>query len=463
MTAGAGSYALTGQAATLEYFSSSNSAWASNAWASDAWYGTAWWSGTRVIGIDYAPFTLSGQDVGLRKTTRMDAGAGQYAVTGSDVTLTKGQRTIIAESGTVTLTGGAANFFRSNAAGKAWAEDAWYDGAWYGTVWADDYGGLTNYSMLAESGEYDVIGIEAELRFGYSLSAATGYYTQTGDDALRDILMRAEYGTYALTGQAAGGGRGRPMLAGAGTYAVLGQSAGLLRGYRMDAQFGAYLVIGNDVTFGSGLGQTADVGAYTLTGVDAGLKADRKITAEVGAYVLTGQDVRIGSAQVFLVESGTYALTGQAVSFSRGYTLQAECGRYTVGGQLVSPVTTVKKPGKSKTKKVVRIDNQEFIVDTDEEAIALLEQAAEIAAETARAQIARVQESSKRGRKKAVASAREALQTVIEAEGFDAQSYIAKITQTYAEALKEIETKKKAEDKRTQDEEDAIILNLLNL
>jgi hypothetical protein len=463
MTAGVGTHTLTGVAATLEYFSSSNSAWAPDAWAEGSWAGTAWYTGSRSFALDYAPYTLTGQSVGLRKTSRMEAGAGQYIQSGQDAGLEKAQRKIVAETGAITLTGGEANFYRSNVAGKAWAEDAWYDGAWYGTVWADDYGGLNNYSMLAGHGEYDVIGIEANLNFGFTLSAETGYYTQTGDDALRDILMRAEYGTYALTGQPALGGRGRPMLGGAGGYAVIGQNANLLRGYRMSAQFGAHLVIGYDVTFASGLGQTADTGTYTQTGVAAALKAGRKLTAEVGAYVLTGQDVRIGSAQVFLVETGTYVLTGQAVSFSRGYTLQAECGRYTVGGQLVSPVTTVKKPGKSKTKKVVRIDDQEFIVDTDEEAIALLEQAAEIAAETARAQIARVQESSKRGRKKAVASAREALQTVIEAEGFDAQSYIAKITQTYAEALKEIETKKKAEDKRTQDEEDAIILNLLNL
>jgi hypothetical protein len=127
------------------------------------------------------------------------------------------------------------------------------------------------------------------------------------------------------------------------------------------------------------------------------------------------------------------------------------------------------RPGKSKGKGrdkkiVVTIDEQQFIVESEEEAVALLEQAAEVAAETAALQVAKVAESSKRGRKKALASAREALQTpVIAVEDFDAQSYIAKITQTYADALKEIETKKKAEDKRTQDEEDTIILNLLNL
>jgi hypothetical protein len=225
--------------------------------------------------------------------------------------------------------------------------------------------------------------------------------------------------------------------------------------------------------------------------IGSGVTASQYNVGAPGFAALVGSSITATSGTVYLDGDRSLGLTGESVSvldgvavtsylaFATGEQLTVSAQEFgprvvALTGALIESATgNVRAPdersGRSKAKGrdkkiVVTIDEQQFIVESEEEAVALLEQAAEVAAETAALQVAKVAESSKRGRKKALASAREALQTpVIAVEDFDAQSYIAKITQTYAEALKEIETKKKAEDKRTQDEEDAIILNLLNL
>jgi hypothetical protein len=269
-----------------------------------------------------------------------------------------------------------------------------------------------------------------------------------------------------------------------------------LEGDQMDAGQGSLTATGD--AFGTLTGSASTPAAGTLAPDMAVALSGSAVAGELGTFgapggaALTGSAVTVTAGDVFTTDDRSFALTGEQMTVGQGdavtsYLAFATGEQLTVSAQDIGPrgieltgqqiaveqedliAPSGVRPGKSKAKGrdkkiVVTIDEQQFIVESEEEAVALLEQAAEVAAETAAQQVAKVAESSKRGRKKALASAREALQTpVIAVEDFDAQSYIAKITQTYAEALKEIETKKKAEDKRTQDEEDAIILNLLNL
>lgn len=61
------------------------------------------------------------------------------------------------------------------------------------------------------------------------------------------------------------------LLADAGAYALTGQDAGLFASRRM----------------------SSDVGVYALTGQNAGLLRGRRMPSDAGAYVLTGQDARL--------------------------------------------------------------------------------------------------------------------------------------------------------------------------
>jgi hypothetical protein len=360
-----------------------------------------------------------------------------------------------------------------------------------GTVVAEGAGGLTVH----------ISGVEASFEQGSVVSSGTGL----GGQAITPAAGTATPSTtLAITGEAITASQGTVfsgqdaddtyILSSLGT--VVQSISVELEGDEITSAQGSVAVTGDDLQALTGeaatpaAGTVAPVVAVAISGVSASF-AQENMGAPGGAS-LSGAEIVATAGNVFLDGDRSLALTGQSVSvldgqavtsylaFATGQELtltQQTIGPYSAAlsgvsiesatGRLLPPDTA--RPGKSKGKGrdkkiVVTIDEQQFIVESEEEAVALLEQAAEVAAETAALQVAKVAESSKRGRKKALASAREALQTpVIAVEDFDAQSYIAKITQTYAEALKEIETKKKAEDKRTQDEEDAIILNLLNL
>jgi hypothetical protein len=360
-----------------------------------------------------------------------------------------------------------------------------------GTVVAEGAGGVTVH----------ISGVEAEFILGSVVSAGTNVTGSASTTAAGTQTPNIDVPVSGLEittaqGVVASGLEADDTSITSSSGAVVQSIAVALEGDQMDAGQGSLTATGD--AFGVLTGSAVTTAAGTVAPVVSVALSGSEFAGSLGVFgapggaALTGSAVTVTAGEVFTTEDRSFALTGQSVSVEDGdcvtsYLAFVEGAELTVSQQTIGPFSVelsgvviesatgnvrapdTDRPGKSKGKGrdkkiVVTIDEQQFIVESEEEAVALLEQAAEVAAETAALQVAKVAESSKRGRKKALASAREALQTpVIAVEDFDAQSYIAKITQTYADALKEIETKKKAEDKRTQDEEDTIILNLLNL
>jgi hypothetical protein len=410
-----GSYALTGNAATFDTGTTEALAWFSSAWVEGAWKIGSWYEPLpndfpfsvaqgsyllngqaaalaygRLFGVDQGSFELSGQDAGLYKGYKVVAAQGSYALTGQAATFPR-TYVLTAETGSYTLTGFSAQL--DGGTGRAWAEGAWKDDAWYGTVWSSN--SSAPLGLQAQTGYYgqpQVSGrgwftsawvegawntgawtdgdIQTGLYKGYRLTAETGYYTYTGDDALRDILMVAGEGSYALSGQDVGVNTGLFVTADRGSYGLTGQAATFKRGLRMTAQFGAFLTSGSDVAFIVGVGEHADAGSYALTGYPATLTVTRGLQADVGSYALNGQDARLVQGGVFDADQGAYTLTGFDVSFSRAYYLSANPGYYTVGGQLASPVvatTTEERPAggwwvgpRQRTKKEIEEERVKF-------------------------------------------------------------------------------------------------------
>lgn len=148
LTADAGSYALTGTAANLEY--------------------------GRALDAAAGSFTLSGTDASLEYGYSLTAEAGSFALSGQDAALEFGYA-LDAEAGSYALTG----------------QDA--------TLTYTPVGG---YTLVAEAGSYSVSGTDATLNLGISLTAEAGSFTISGQDASLEFgyLLDAEPGSFAFTG-----------------------------------------------------------------------------------------------------------------------------------------------------------------------------------------------------------------------------------------------------------------------
>lgn len=118
-------------------------------------------------------------------------------------------------------------------------------------------------------------------RMQFFLRADTGSYLVTGQPAGSNFaILTADLGSYAVTGQATGGVVS--IVAEPGTYTVTGQDAFQVR--TMLANAGAYAVAGNNVLFSASM--VAAGGVYTVTGQSA--LAILRLLAEPGQYTIIG-------------------------------------------------------------------------------------------------------------------------------------------------------------------------------
>ena len=174
--------------------------------------------------------------------------------------------------------------------------------------------------LTAETGVYALSGQEVALAHGRRVEAETGLYGLSGQDVALHVqrLLVAEPGLYALSGQDVDLLSHRVLVAETGLYALAGQDVNLV-----------YTPVGAIIL-------DAETGLYTLSGQDAILRATRRLVAETGLYVLSGQDVVFLEGIAFLAETGIYTLSGQNVDFAYVRNLLAETGLYVLAGQNVN-------------------------------------------------------------------------------------------------------------------------------
>jgi hypothetical protein len=198
LTASAGSYALSGQSATLL-------------------------RSKLVIGSAGA-YALSGQAVTVLRSKSLGASAGAYALTGQSANLLK-SKLVTASSGSYLLTGRSATLLRT----KLLSASA---GAYSLTGQATTL--LRARLIAASPGSYVVSGRSAVITYvptgtpaNYTLSALAGSYNVAGQSAslLRSRQIAASPGSYGASGQPVTLLRTRLVVASAGSYAVAGQSA----------------------------------------------------------------------------------------------------------------------------------------------------------------------------------------------------------------------------------------------
>jgi hypothetical protein len=171
LTASAGAYTLTGQAATLK--------------------------AGRKVAAGAGAFSLTGQAATLKRGLKTSASTGSFALTGQAAAL-KATRTLSASSGAFTFTGQAATL--KYGSGYRLAVDP---GVF--ALTGQPITARAARKLSASGASYSLTGQAATLSRDHRLSAGSGAYSLTGQDAaftyVRHIVFGADAGSFLLSGQ----------------------------------------------------------------------------------------------------------------------------------------------------------------------------------------------------------------------------------------------------------------------
>lgn len=136
------------------------------------------------------------------------------------------------------------------------------------------------------------------------------------------------------------------LIAQSGNYSLLGKQATLLRHRSLSAQSGSYSITGlsasiSYVPVATVYTLTAQAGSYALSGVPAQLSKHRNLIASTGSYSLVGQLATLSRTSLTPVYTltalpGAYSLSGNQATLLRHRSLNAAAGNYTYTGKSIS-------------------------------------------------------------------------------------------------------------------------------
>lgn len=297
----AGSYALTGQSASVRAGRRASA----NAGSFTLTGQQASVRAGRRASADAGSFTLTGQSASIRAGRRASANAGSFTLTGQTASL-KATRFLVSSPGSYSLTGQNASLT-------------------YGR------------RFTAGPGSYSVVGQDASAAVSRKLTASTGTYTLTGQLAsLRAARnMTLSTGAYSATGQLATLTLRRYLTVSAGSFTVNGQSASLKRALNLGVQAGTFLVAGQQATLTAGTGKTltAQAGSFSLTGNPVTFLYGRKLYVQAGTFSVAGQAATLKATHSIVASAGVYTVTGQSASVRAGYRATASAASFTLTGR----------------------------------------------------------------------------------------------------------------------------------
>lgn len=230
LTADVGSFAVTGQAATLQ--------------------------ASRKLSAEAGSFSVTGQPATFQITRKLTADAGSFTLTGNDATL-------VYNSGTV------CSLLQEN--GDALLQE---NGDAILLESCEDGGGGGAYTLTAGAGSFVLTGNDVTLQVTRKLTADAGSYTITGQDTTLQYS--------------------RKLTLDAGSFTLTGLEATFNKSGALVLETGVFVLTGNDVGLSVTRKLDAGVGSYTLTGLDATLtytEAGYSIELGIGEFTITGQDV----------------------------------------------------------------------------------------------------------------------------------------------------------------------------
>lgn len=271
LTADAGTFALTGNAAGLAYGYKLPAVTATFSLVGNA-TGLAY---GRKLTAAVGTFALTGNTTGLRAARKLAVTTATFALTGNATGLTYGRK-LTAATATFSLTGNAV--------------------------------GLKDARKFAvATGSFALTGNATGLRTGYRLTAATGSFALTGQAVglQRALRLTVSSGTYALTGNATALTNARRLSVSAGAFILTGNNAGLtLTGNQvMPAATGSFVLTGNSVGLRRATRLSISPASFAVTGYSVSLRIARSLSAQPGAFVLTGYPVDLSYFHPFFFKA----------------------------------------------------------------------------------------------------------------------------------------------------------------
>lgn len=175
----------------------------------------------KTLTADAGSYALTGQTASLEYGRETEAGSGSYAFTGSTASLEYG-REVAGDSGSYAFTGTSADLVIS-AEKVILADSGVY--AWSGQAASLEVGRI----LTADGSSYSWSGQAASLEYGFEVEGQGGAYLFTGQVASLELsrVLVALPGSYAFTGTAASLERGLEVITISGSYLFTGSTATL--------------------------------------------------------------------------------------------------------------------------------------------------------------------------------------------------------------------------------------------
>ena len=191
-----------------------------------------------------------------------------------------------------------------------------------------------SYTITAALGSLSETGQIASLLFGRKVTSAQGAFSEFGQLAglYRGFPLTAAQGSFAETGQSANLLFKRLASAAFGSFVETGQTAGLLFARILSIAQGAFAETGNATTLSRGFPITAAFGAFAETGQVADLRQGRRISMVQGSFAETGSAANLLFKRLIAAVQSAFALTGTASGLLHKYVVVVVNGSFALSG-----------------------------------------------------------------------------------------------------------------------------------
>ena len=263
LSAAVGSFSLTGQTADLKRatrLSAASGSFVLNGQATAL-------NITKKLNIGYGAFVLNGQSVALTKSRNFTAACGNYNLTGQSV----GLQIVVPTR----------NLVRNDPFG-------------YNMMGAmdEDQGNTLEISY----GNFIITGQTAGLSTQRKLGVVSGSYTLAGQISAfkRSLRLLVSNGSFVIAGQQAK--LNQRMKADSGSFTLTGIAAAIFKTKLFSAVTGLFGLAGQSAEFKKARALKASMGTFTLTGKAAAfLRNTRYISPDTGYFTIEGQAAQLGS------------------------------------------------------------------------------------------------------------------------------------------------------------------------
>ena len=164
-------------------------------------------------------------------------------------------------------------------------------------------------SLPLTADKVEVLMYEVSGTTAYSMTAAVGTFSFTGQAATLRTTLLAAVGTFSYTGQAAL--FNRSMAGALGTFSYTGQVAQLTATYRMAGALGTFGYTGQVVLLTRAYSMPGALGSFSYTGQSANFTRLYDMAATVGTFTYAGQAATIGITATMPAGLGTFSYAGQ--------------------------------------------------------------------------------------------------------------------------------------------------------